>query len=175
MEIASRVRALGAFLVRYGLVVVLLWIGAMKFTSYEAQAIEPLVSNSPFLAWMYQILSVQAFSNALGVLEIAIGILIAARPISAMASAIGSLMAVGMFLTTLSFMITTSPTWEASTGGFPALSVAPGQFLLKDLVLLGAAIWSLGESLNGVNRKLAGAHRGDSGSPRLKTDPAPAP
>ena len=35
--------------------------GTMKFTSYEAQAIEPLVSNSPFLAWMYQILSVRAF------------------------------------------------------------------------------------------------------------------
>ena len=93
--------------------------GTMKFTSYEAQAIEPLVSNSPFLAWMYQILSVRAFSNSLGVLEIGIGILIAARPISATASAIGSLLAVAMFFTTLSFVITTSPTWEASTGGFP--------------------------------------------------------
>ena len=27
------------------------------------------------------------------------------------------------------------------------LSVLPGQFLLKDVVLLGAALWSLGESL----------------------------
>ena len=26
--------------------------GTMKFTSYDAQAIEPLVSNSPNLAWM---------------------------------------------------------------------------------------------------------------------------
>jgi hypothetical protein len=27
------------------------------------------------------------------------------------------------------------------------LSVLPGQFLLKDLVLIGAALWTLGDSL----------------------------
>jgi uncharacterized membrane protein YkgB len=147
MEIKSWAQALGAFLVRYGLVVVFVWIGAMKFTAYEAEAIQPLVSHSPFMAWMYQFLSVPAFSNCLGVLEIAIGILIAMRPISVTASAFGSLLAAGLFLTTLSFMITTPPTWEATLGGFPALSVAPGQFLLKDIVLLGASVWSLGDSL----------------------------
>jgi uncharacterized membrane protein YkgB len=51
-----------------------------------------------------------------------------------------------MFLTTLSFLMST-PGWEPSLGGFPGLSVAPGQFLLKDVVLLGAALWSLGEAL----------------------------
>ena len=35
----------------------------------------------------------------------------------------------------------------ASLGGFPALSVVPGQFIIKDLVLLAAALWSLGEAL----------------------------
>ncbi|HYX58927.1 MAG TPA: DUF417 family protein, partial [Streptosporangiaceae bacterium] len=35
----------------------------------------------------------------------------------------------------------------ASAGGFPVLSVLPGQFLLKDLVLIGAALWTLGDSL----------------------------
>jgi hypothetical protein len=34
---------------------------------------------------------------------------------------------------------------EQDLGGFPALSAAVGQFLLKDVVLLGAATWSLGE------------------------------
>jgi uncharacterized membrane protein YkgB len=50
-----------------------------------------------------------------------------------------------MFLTTLSFLVTT-PGWEPSLGGFPALSAMPGQFLLKDVVLLGAALWSAGEA-----------------------------
>jgi len=39
-----------------------------------------------------------------------------------------------MFLTTLSFLFTT-PGWEP-TLGFPGISAMPGQFLLKDVVLL---------------------------------------
>jgi len=34
----------------------------------------------------------------------------------------------------------------ASAGGFPVLSVLPGQFLLKDLVLISATLWILGDS-----------------------------
>lgn len=71
--------------------------------------------------------------------------MIALRPVSAAIAAVGSGAAAVMFLTTLSFLFST-PGWEPSLGGFPALSVVPGQFLLKDVVLLGAAIWSLGEA-----------------------------
>src|SRR4029434_2702637 len=38
----------------------------------------------------------------------------------------------------------------AQLGRIPALAVVPGQFLLKDFVLLGASIWSLGESLASI-------------------------
>ncbi len=31
--------------------------------------------------------------------------------------------------------------------GLPVLSAQPGQFLLKDLVLIGVSIWTLGDSL----------------------------
>ena len=51
-----------------------------------------------------------------------------------------------MFLITLTFLVTT-PGWEPSLGGFPALSGAVGQFLVKDFVLLGAAIYTARESL----------------------------
>ena len=142
----AQVKAWGGTLIRYGLVLVLAWIGAMKFTGYEAEAIQPLVANSPLMSWVYGIWSTQGFSNLLGVTEIVIALMIALRPFSARISALGSGLAVTMFLTTLSFLFST-PGWEASLGGFPALSVVPGQFLLKDLVLLGAAVWSLGDSL----------------------------
>ena len=145
-DLSEKLQRTGIAIMRYGLAIVIGWIGAMKFTAYEANGIQPLVANSPFMSWVYEILSVQGFSNALGMLEIAIAIMIAARPISAMVSAMGSALAIGLFLTTLSFLFTT-PGWESSLGGFPALSVVPGQFLLKDLVLLGAAFWSLGEAL----------------------------
>ena len=141
-----RVQSFGKFLVRYGLVLVLLWIGAMKFTAYEAKGIEPLVASSPLMSWLYKFLSLQGVSYLLGVTEITTGILIALRPLSARASAAGSLLAIFTFLTTLTFLFTL-PGWEQSLGGFPALS-GSGGFLLKDLVLLGASVWSLGDSLD---------------------------
>ena len=145
-EIGARVQVFGEQLIRYGLVLVLGWIGAMKFTGYEAAGIQPLVANSPLMSWVYSIWSVQGFSSLLGATEITVAAMIALRPISARIAALGSGLAVMMFLTTLSFLFST-PGWEPSLGGFPALSVAPGQFLLKDIVLLGAAVWSLGDAL----------------------------
>ncbi|MGE0826400.1 MAG: YkgB family protein [Candidatus Binatia bacterium] len=124
-EIGARVQVFGEHLIRYSLVLVLVWIGAMKFTGYEAEGIQPLVANSPFMSWVYGIWSVQGFSSLLGATEITIAIMIALRPISARISALGSGLAVMMFLTTLSFLFST-PGWEPSVGGFPALSVVPG-------------------------------------------------
>jgi uncharacterized membrane protein YkgB len=43
----------GKQIVNWGLVVVLAWIGAMKFTAYEAMGIQPLVAHSPLVGWMY--------------------------------------------------------------------------------------------------------------------------
>ncbi|MBO0792603.1 MAG: DUF417 family protein [Ktedonobacteraceae bacterium] len=146
--LARRLEAWGQWITRYGLVLVLLWIGGMKFTPFEANATAFLVARSPLLSWIYRFLSVQTFSNALGVLELGVALLLALRPLSAKASAIGSALAAGLFLTTLTFLFST-PGWE-STPGFPILGTR-GQFLLKDIVLLGASVWSLGESLRHVS------------------------
>jgi uncharacterized membrane protein YkgB len=145
IETGVQVQACGTFLLRYGLVLVLGWIGAMKFTAFEAEGIRPLVENSPLMSWAYAILSVQGFSNLLGTTEIVMAILIALRPVSAKLAAIGSGLAALTFLTTLSFLFST-PGWEPSLGGFPAISMVGG-FLLKDIVLLGAAVWLLGDAL----------------------------
>jgi reactive chlorine resistance protein C len=145
----GRFESVGLHMTRYAIVIVLVWIGAMKFTAYEAGAIEPLVTNSPLMSWLYAIFSVQATSNLIGVAEIAAGVLIALRPWSAIACVVGSLMAIATFVVTLTFLFST-PGWEPSLGGFPALSVAPGQFILKDAVLLGASVWSLGEALKAM-------------------------
>lgn len=146
IDVATGLERLGHRVLRYGLVLVLAWIGAMKFTAYEAAGIQPLVANSPVMGWLYGILSVQALSSLLGIAEISIALMIAFRPLSAGVAAAGSALAAGMFLVTLSFLLST-PGWEPTLGGFPALAVVPGQFLLKDVVLLGAAVWSLGEAL----------------------------
>jgi len=140
------VQMAAAYLLRYGLVLVIAWIGLMRFTAYEAAGIQPLVAHSPLMSWVYAIFSERAFSALLGVVEVAVAAMIALRPVSAKVSAIGSGLAIVMFLTTLTFLLST-PGWEPSLGGFPALSVVPGQFIIKDIVLLAAALWSLGEAL----------------------------
>src|SRR5262245_30785308 len=153
LAMSSRVEAAGRALARYGLVVVVAWIGLMKFTAYEAEGIRPFVANSPLMNWVYGLMSVQGFSAVLGVVEVAIALLIAARPFSPRVSALGSALAVGMFLTTPSFLFTTPGVWEPSLGGFPALSAIPGQFLIKDLALLGIALWTLGETWKASQRR----------------------
>jgi len=148
----DRLKSIGMHIARYGLAIVLLWIGGMMFTAYQAEGIRPLVANSPLMSWVYRVVSVGGFSSLLGVVEVAIGVLIALRPVWPMGSAVGSGLAAGMFLTTLSFLVTT-PGWEPSLGGFPALSAMPGQSLLKDVVLLGVALSSAGEALEAVRRR----------------------
>lgn len=147
-NVAQRLDSAGRNATRYGLALVLLWIGGMKFTEYEARGISAFVANSPLMSWAYSLFSVRGFSALLGVTEVAVALLIAARPFSLRAAVLGSAAAVGMFATTLSFLLTTPGVWEASAGGFPALSVVPGQFLIKDFVLLGAASWLFGQDLH---------------------------
>ena len=141
----SLVSRLAAYVLRYGLVLVLAWIGLLKFTADEAEGIRSLVSNSPFMSWMYDMWSVRTTSRVIGVFEIVTAALVAARPLSATLCAIGSALAVATFAVTLSFMLTTPGVWG---DGFPRLG-GSGQFLVKDFVLVGAALWSLGEALRG--------------------------
>jgi uncharacterized membrane protein YkgB len=105
------------------------------------------------MSWVYGFMSVRGFSAVLGLVEVAIALLIAARPFWPRASALGSALAVGMFFMTLNFLVTTPGVWAAEAGGFPALSGAPGQFLIKDLPLLGISLWSLGEAWQASSRR----------------------
>jgi uncharacterized membrane protein YkgB len=142
----ARIDPLGHAFLRYGLVVAIGWIVGMKGTEYEAKGIQPLIAHSPLISWGYSIWTVQHFTMIIGAVELVIAALIAVRHWFPKVSAVGSIGAVIMFLTTLSFILTT-PGWEPSLGGFPALSGGVGEFLIKDLVLLGAAFWTLTDSL----------------------------
>ena len=136
--IAARLRSAGAFVLRYSLVFFLLFFGALKWTGAEAKSIQPLVSHSPFFFWLYPTFGLQGGSEVIGVVELVIALLIATRRWSARASGIGSIAAAGMFVVTLSFLFTTPNVGESSG------------FLLKDLTLLGAALWTGGEALGAL-------------------------
>ena len=145
----ERIQTIGTKFLRYGLVLVIAWIAAMKATEYEALGIQPLIAHSPFLSWMYNVWTVREATMIIGAIELVFAILIALRRWSPKACAVGSAGAVIMFLTTLSFLFST-PGWEPTLGGFPALSGGVGEFLIKDVVLLGAALWSLGEAMESL-------------------------
>jgi hypothetical protein len=113
---------------------------------FEAHQIEPLVANSPFMGWLYHMLSVYTFSALLGVVELAAALLLAIKPLAPKLSIAGSLLAIVLFISTISFLFTTPGVSEAAGGGFPALSLT-GEFLLKDVPLLGLSFWTLADSI----------------------------
>ena len=138
---------LGRVVSRYGLVVVLAWIGFGKYVKFEARV---LIEHSPLMSWILHVFSVATVARGLGTMEIVAALLIAVRPLWPRASAVGSLLAVVLFLGTLSFLFTTPGVVATHAEGVPVLSALPGQFLLKDLVLIGVALWTLGDSLGAL-------------------------
>ena len=146
-----RLETTGAVLLRYSLVIVLLWVGALKFTAYEADAVANFVDNSPLLSWMLDIFSVRTFSGLLGAFEITLALMVAARPVAPRISAIGSLGALALFLVTLTFVFSTPGAWQPDYG-IPFLSPDPGQFLAKDVAFAAIAVWSAGEALRAARR-----------------------
>ena len=137
-------------LLRYTLVIILLWVGALKFTAYEAEGIQVFVENSPLLSWLYDVVSVRTFSTLLGISEITLGLMIATRPFMPKVSAVGSLGALLLFLVTLTFVFSTPGAWQPGYG-VPYLSPDPGQFLAKDVALAAIAIWTAGEALRATH------------------------
>jgi reactive chlorine resistance protein C len=144
-RVQLKLEGLGVSITRYGLVVVLLLIGLLKFTAAEAAGIQPLVAHSPLMSWMYVVLSVQGVSNLIGMIEIVVAVLLVLRPVSAKASFVGSLGSIVTFLLTTSFLFSTPGAVQLSHG-LPVLGDA-GQFLIKDVVLLGASFWTAAEAL----------------------------
>ena len=172
-ERAAKLDRVGMGLLRLGLIVVLCWIGGLKFADYEAEGIVPLVANSPLMSFFYhsaadyrqymnkegevvpahqqwhQLNGTYAFSHGLGIVIVLIGVLIATYPILPQVSAVGSFLLILMSLTTLSFLVTTPEAWVpalgASTHGFPYLSGA-GRLIIKDAIMLGAAVVTLADS-----------------------------
>lgn len=143
---APDLQHIGVTLLRYALVLILLYFGTFKFTLAEAQAIQPLLTHSPLMSWLYRILDVEGVSRLIGVAELSIAALILLRPWRPFWSALGSMAAIVMFLTTLSFLLTTPGIWHW-VEWFPAPTDGAA-FILKDVFLLGAAICTAGEALH---------------------------
>lgn len=66
----EKIAVFGRYFVLYALAVILIWVGGLKFAAYEAMAVQGLVTESPLLSWVYDIVDVPTFARILGIAEI---------------------------------------------------------------------------------------------------------
>jgi len=173
LKFIAHLDGLGKKVIRMGIVIVFLWIGILKFFTYEADGIVPFVANSPFMSFFYnhpadykkyinkegELVTANhqwhkenntyLFSKGLGIFLIILAVLVALHKVAPLASVVGSILVITVTLGTLSFLLTTPETWVPHTNdeqwGFPYLS-ARGRLIIKDIVILGAAIITMSES-----------------------------
>jgi uncharacterized membrane protein YkgB len=180
---AASLDRLGMGLMRFALVLVLVWIGGLKFAKYEADSIVPLVANSPMMSFFYhhptpeyrthmnkegelnvahrqwnESNGTYPVSYALGIVIVSIGLLIALHPFLPQLATVGSFLLILMACTTLSFLVTTPEVWVPALGdsvhGFPYLA-GGGRLIIKDSIMLGAAVVTLADSAKAYLRRRA--------------------
>lgn len=133
---------LGYYISLFGAALILLWIGIFKFAPTEASAIKPLIENHFLTFFVYNFVSVQAVSNAIGVIEIIIALLLL---FSVKFASLRKYAGIGMiftFLITLSYLFTTPNIWKV-VDGIPVTDF----FIVKDVLFLGFGLMIL----NGKN------------------------
>ncbi|QQP93825.1 DUF417 family protein (plasmid) [Skermanella sp. TT6] len=144
-ELPSRLTVTGRGVALAGVVLPLFLIGILKFTQVEIDALKPLIGGTPWLAWLYPVFGEAGAAYLLGVVELVTAALFTASPWSARAGVVAGALGTLTFAVTVSTMLAL-PIWEGPLGGFPWLN-ATGQFLIKDVALLGVSLLVLGESL----------------------------
>lgn len=122
-------------------VIVLFWIGLLKFTPSEAMAIKGYVSHSFLMSWLYSVTSVQGVSNLIGIFEILTGILLIGSFWNRRIGEIAGYLTLVIFLTTLSFLFTTPGIWKLLDG-----IIVTDFFVLKDLAFLAVALQVIGSN-----------------------------
>ncbi|MBI1347806.1 DUF417 family protein [bacterium] len=181
-QLAARFEQTGIVMTRVGLIVVLVWIGSLKVYRYEDDGIVPFVANSPFMSFFYRQPAGEyrkhmnregelvpanrewherngtyPFAYGLGTVIVAFGLLIALHPWLPQVSTVGSFLVFLMSVVTLSFLVTTPECWVPALGspehGFPLLSGA-GRLVLKDAIMMGAALVTMADSAKLYLRRL---------------------
>jgi uncharacterized membrane protein YkgB len=179
---------------RIGLVVVLVWIGSLKAFRYEDEGIVPLVANSPLMNFLYrqpageyrqhmnregEVVPVNRewherngtypFAYGLGSVIVVYGVMIALHPWLPRVAGVGSFLVFVMSFVTLSFLITTPECWVPALGspehGFPLLSGA-GRLVVKDAIMMGAALVTMADSAKAYLRTRQASGHGTTSQDR---------
>jgi uncharacterized membrane protein YkgB len=129
-------------LLRGAMVIMYFFFGYQKWFEYEAKALIPFISNSPLVSWLYLVFGIRGACWFLGVSEWTFGGLILLGYWNKKLGAFGAAGSVFTFLATVSIIPFIPNGWEASAGGFPAMTINTA-FLMKDVVLLAVSLYLL--------------------------------
>ncbi len=180
-QVMSRMDRWGVTLTRFGLIVVLVWIGTLKVARYEADGIVPFVANSPLMSFFYahpapeyrqhmnregdpapanrvwhESNNTYPFALGLGSVIVVYGLMLSVHRWLPQVAAVGGFLAFIMSLVTLSFLITTPEVWVPDLGGpehgFPLLTGA-GRLVIKDAIMMGAALVVMADSAQAYLKK----------------------
>jgi len=122
-----------------GMIVMLLWAGSYKMTVPGADGIVPLVENSPLISWHFKLFGTYHGSDLIGLTEVIAALLIIIGMFKPKAGVIGGAIAVVMFFTTSTMLITT-PGALTNVNGINYMSFL-GLFLFKDVINMGASFY----------------------------------
>jgi uncharacterized membrane protein YkgB len=131
-------------LIRASMVLIFLLFGYQKWFDYEAQGLKPFFENGPLISWMVPVLGLRGATYFLGVSEWVTAALLIWGFWNKKAGIVAALISIATFITTVTIIpfIPYRDGWDASAGGFPAMTgIVP--FLMKDVVLLAVSFYLL--------------------------------
>jgi uncharacterized membrane protein YkgB len=147
-------------LLRAAMVIIFFFFGYQKWWAYEAQRLIPYISNGPLLFWLNPVFGIRGASWFLGSCESTFGSLLFLGFWNKKLGILGALGSCATFIGTVTIIPFMPDGWDASAGGFPAMT-GNVPFLMKDVVLLAVSVYLLKQDVLRV--VLADAA---SGSPR---------
>jgi uncharacterized membrane protein YkgB len=144
-------------LLRGAMVIVFFFFGYQKWWAYEAQRLVPYISNGPLIFWLYPAFGVRGATWFLGVSEWTFGTLLFLGFWNKKLGILGALGSCATFIGTVTIILFMPDGWDASAGGFPAMT-GNVPFLMKDVVLLAVSFYLLKQD---VQRVLRAAETGE--------------
>ena len=137
-------------LIRASMVIIFFFFGYQKWWAYEAERLIPYISNGPLIFWLYPAFGMRGATWFLGVSEWTFGTLLFLGFWNKKLGILGALGSCATFIGTVTIIPFMPDGWDASAGGFPAMT-GNVPFLMKDIVLLAVSVYLLRQDVMRVS------------------------
>jgi len=137
-------------LLRASMVIIFFFFGYQKWWAYEAERLIPYISNGPLIFWLYPAFGMRGATWFLGVSEWTFGTLLFLGFWNKRLGILGALGSCATFIGTVTIIPFMPDGWDASAGGFPAMT-GNVPFLMKDIVLLAVSVYLLRQDVMRVS------------------------